>query len=329
MVNPLRRLFKKKPKSHPDPKTMSPLEAMRYALNVIKDEWPEAEPIIMQDPEAAYFYALDVLKEPWPEAEPIIMKDWIYALLYDTNVVKKGSGGKGSGGSGFFLGTHTHTDTTRYLEEGKKKKKGLWDNIHAKRARGEKPAKKGDPDFPDPKSWKKAQGKKEGKISPKKKMEESRLVESISNFLRDDAHLGFPGKKDYKERFSLTQRMMEDMYEELALKFVDSPFYESVTRAFRKIHSYKYVSNPTFKLSLISELRSTAVPEEVIEETCKAIDELSKKAEKDANWNMDQLYKIVDMTRNANRRDIKHEDPFNTPLSESKKKLKKNFKSNN
>ena len=35
--------------------------------------------------------------------------------------------------------------------------KGLWDNVHAKRKRGEKPAKKGDKDYPDEKSWKAAQ----------------------------------------------------------------------------------------------------------------------------------------------------------------------------
>ena len=38
-----------------------------------------------------------------------------------------------------------------------KKKKGLWDNVHAKRKRGEKPAKKGDKGYPDEKSWKAAQ----------------------------------------------------------------------------------------------------------------------------------------------------------------------------
>lgn len=212
-------------------------------------------------------------------------------------------------------------------------KKGLWANIHAKRSRGEKPAKKGQKDFPDKKAWEKAKAKskKESTMHMKKKIQESQIVESVSNLLRDKANLGLPGNPKYKERFSLSQKMMEDMYEEFALKFVDSPFYESVTRAFRKIHSYKYVSNPTFKLSLISELRSTAVPEEVIEETCKAIDSIMEKneSEKDVNWNNERLSGIVDMTRNANRRDIKHEDPFNTPLSESKKKLKKNFKSNN
>tara|TARA_B100000287_G_scaffold427504_1_gene477248 strand:- start:741 stop:1205 length:465 start_codon:yes stop_codon:yes gene_type:complete len=33
--------------------------------------------------------------------------------------------------------------------------KGLWANIHAKRKRGEKPAKPGDKDYPDSKTWKK------------------------------------------------------------------------------------------------------------------------------------------------------------------------------
>ena len=43
------------------------------------------------------------------------------------------------------------------LELNEKKKKGLWDNVHAKRKRGEKPAKKGDKDYPDEKSWQAAQ----------------------------------------------------------------------------------------------------------------------------------------------------------------------------
>jgi hypothetical protein len=37
-------------------------------------------------------------------------------------------------------------------------KKGLWANIHAKRERGESPAKPGDKDYPDPKQWRKVSG---------------------------------------------------------------------------------------------------------------------------------------------------------------------------
>jgi len=40
------------------------------------------------------------------------------------------------------------------LEEAKKKK-GLWANIHAKRKRGERPAKPGDAHYPEEKTWKK------------------------------------------------------------------------------------------------------------------------------------------------------------------------------
>ena len=35
-------------------------------------------------------------------------------------------------------------------------KRGLWANVHAKRKRGEKPAKPGDKDYPDSKGWNKA-----------------------------------------------------------------------------------------------------------------------------------------------------------------------------
>lgn len=39
-------------------------------------------------------------------------------------------------------------------------KRGLWDNVHAKRKRGEAPAKPGDEDYPDEEAWDSATGKK-------------------------------------------------------------------------------------------------------------------------------------------------------------------------
>lgn len=41
-----------------------------------------------------------------------------------------------------------------------RKAKGLWANIHAKRKRGEAPAKPGDKDYPDPKQWRKVSGQR-------------------------------------------------------------------------------------------------------------------------------------------------------------------------
>ena len=39
-----------------------PQWAYRYAMDVLKQRWPEAEPTIRTDPAWAYWYAMDVMK---------------------------------------------------------------------------------------------------------------------------------------------------------------------------------------------------------------------------------------------------------------------------
>lgn len=51
-----------------------------------------------------------------------------------------------------FHGEGEHGEDEHAVEE-LDEEKGLWDNIRAKRARGEKPAKPGDEDYPDKKQW--------------------------------------------------------------------------------------------------------------------------------------------------------------------------------
>jgi hypothetical protein len=69
-----------------------------------------------------------------------------------------------------------------YIEDLKeKKKKGLWDNVHAKRKRGEKPAKKGDDDYPDEKAWKDAQESVTNEHGGEAEMAKSDLFK-ISNY---------------------------------------------------------------------------------------------------------------------------------------------------
>ena len=53
------------------------------------------------------------------------------------NAIQRAKGGKPDG-----------KDTRKEETVIEGKKRGLWDNIHAKRKRGEKPAKKGDKDYP-------------------------------------------------------------------------------------------------------------------------------------------------------------------------------------
>jgi hypothetical protein len=46
-----------------------------YAQFILKRRWPEAEPYIMKDPDAAVLYAADVIEDRWPEAEQYIKQD--------------------------------------------------------------------------------------------------------------------------------------------------------------------------------------------------------------------------------------------------------------
>lgn len=70
------------------------------------------------------------------------------------------------------------------VKEAVAKRKGLWDNIRAKRERGEAPAKPGDADFPDAKSWKKVTQESEKEAAKKRCW---KGYESV------------PGKKPYAE----------------------------------------------------------------------------------------------------------------------------------
>ena len=49
--------------------------------------WKEAEKYIMEDPSWAFFYAKDVIKGRWKEAEPIIMEDLESAYMYAKYVI--------------------------------------------------------------------------------------------------------------------------------------------------------------------------------------------------------------------------------------------------
>jgi|688.fasta_scaffold145982_2 hypothetical protein len=78
------------------------------------------------------------------------------------------------------LRSDSHTDDKEEADEQEaelnkieKDKKGLWDNVNAKRKRGEKPAKPGDEDYPDSEAFKEAS---------KNKLKKSQNMNSVSRF---------------------------------------------------------------------------------------------------------------------------------------------------
>lgn len=62
--------------------------AYNYAHDVINNRWYDAEPVIMTDPQIAYYYAMDVIQNRWPEAEPTIMTDPQAAFYYARDVLR-------------------------------------------------------------------------------------------------------------------------------------------------------------------------------------------------------------------------------------------------
>jgi hypothetical protein len=88
------------------------------------------------------------------------------------------------------IASHNMDSILGYLEsEGlDEESKGLWANIHAKKKRGEAPAKKGDKDYPDKKSWDKAS--KSESISEEEYDEACSMMERIS-FMSEGEKCGF------------------------------------------------------------------------------------------------------------------------------------------
>ncbi len=66
---------------------MGPYAYLNLVINMGKGRWPEAEPIILSDPEAATDYAHSIICGRWVEAEPIIMKNLNCILRYARNVL--------------------------------------------------------------------------------------------------------------------------------------------------------------------------------------------------------------------------------------------------
>ena len=48
----------------------------------------ELEPMILSDPESAYYYAKEIIQGRWEEAEEVFFKDIFYVFLYAKDVIK-------------------------------------------------------------------------------------------------------------------------------------------------------------------------------------------------------------------------------------------------
>ena len=117
-----------------------------------------------------------------------------------------------------------------------------------------------------------------------------------------------------EETSHTSQFRWEGIDDAFKLKVAGSPYEDSITSAFFQTHNYKYLDNPTFKLSFERELRQRAVPTNEINTAMGHLESMitdlkNNPAEQDAGWNPD-MDALVDLTSNADNRDAKYTEPF-------------------
>lgn len=134
------------------------------------------------------------------------------------------------------------------------------------------------------------------------KPQESLIVEAVQNLLAQSAKLGIPDDpEDIETECHALQYLHEAVNELFASKVADLVHFEGIRAAFRKIHSYKYVDDPTLPKALDGEMASQGIPKEerekVLEVVPKLLEDLKKDgtiAERDAGWNshLDEVIKV-------------------------------------
>jgi hypothetical protein len=138
------------------------------------------------------------------------------------------------------------------------------------------------------------------------------VLEALQSLLNQRAKLGLSSHEEIDTSNSAQDRW-ESISEAFKLKIVDSPFFDSISSAFRQTHDYKYVCNPTFKVAFESELKSRGIPHTEIAKAIDAVDSIVETLKKEpcesgAGWNP-ALAEIVDLTTHADDRKPKKSDP--------------------
>lgn len=102
------------------------------------------------------------------------------------------------------------------------------------------------------------------------------LVEAIDSMLKQDAKLGLSIHKD--AGFNSAERGYEYLHgqidEMFALKACELTHSEGVNQAFKKVHNYKYLDDPSFTTAMEKEMVAQAIPEQDRKSAAKFVEEI-------------------------------------------------------
>jgi len=128
------------------------------------------------------------------------------------------------------------------------------------------------------------------------------LTEAIQTYLQHKVQLGVPDPP--KELVDADNKSLQHLHEQIndafEIKTVDLDHHESICSAFRKIHSYQYITDSHFPAALEQELKSRGIPGEESNKALgfidKVITEMGKEGwqERDAGWhpNLDEIIEV-------------------------------------
>jgi hypothetical protein len=91
---------------------------------------------------------------------------------------------------------------------------------------------------------------------------ESLLTEAIQTYLQHKVQLGVPEPPEDladadSKSFQHLHEQINDMFE---VKSIDFTHHEGICRAFRKVHNYKYITDPLFSVAMMQEMVSQGIP---------------------------------------------------------------------
>lgn len=159
---------------------------------------------------------------------------------------------------------------------------------------------------------------------------EQLLLEAVKSMLSHDAKLGLSihDKDEYKEHdWRGLEYLHEHINEMFLVKAADLTHAEGVCQAFNKVHSYKYLDDPSFSTAMEKEMVAQAIPANerakalnFIPKIIKELKEDQKEwAEKDSGFNplLDEI-KELSKPEQPNEFEIHDMDGYNDKNVKSK-----------
>lgn len=113
------------------------------------------------------------------------------------------------------------------------------------------------------------------------------LTEAVQTYLQHKTQLGIPDPpKDLADADSKSLQYLQEQINDLfELKSVDFVCHEGVCRAFRKVHNYKYITDPLFEKAMKQEMATQGVCGIEQEKAINILEDIRKEVSEGDGWN--------------------------------------------